>query len=1035
MISERDLPPGDGVAAAAELFRRLGYPVDLRKVDLSEWPLSISVDPAVQMFEPCRRGRLDLYFCEATDALFPQAFSVVSELRRRNTVRRPVLVTAGERKRAFSIFRPGSNGTPAARLDVDLGAPRAEVLDRLNALELHDGSDAVDPATLFEKAFDRDSVTRKFFQRFRGAFESVRRAYGALCEATSEEIAAQALLLLSRLLFLTFVQQKGWLDGRRRFLADAFADHEARRASYHAELLDPLFFECLNSPLPVRSERAKALGSIPYLNGGLFQRSRFEREHREVFLGNEVIGPILEDLFEHFWFSVDEGDTDALHVDPEMLGKVFECLMAGEERLATGSFYTPKKVVEAMAERAVLLWATDGDHSLISSLTALLRNEAASIDARSARALLDRLAGIRVLDPACGSGAFLLGALYVLETLVGRLGAIVRERSSPELRRSIVENSLFGVDLKPEAVMLCELRLWLAIVSRSTASIDGIRPLPNLDRNIFQGNSLFSPIDFLATARPDVYIEWSYALKARRDLVAAYRGSVPNERPALARALRDSDLALGTELLRKSVERDEALLRTTNGQGSLEGIERSVAERQGALERRLADSRRQLAKVERNELDFFSYDVHAAHVMASGGFDLVLGNPPWVRNARIDPDTRLRLGDRYDFFRGSGRGLRQPDLALAFCERTLELLAPGGIAALLLPSKFLTASYAAQMRDSVARRFRVEAVDDWSADSVFEADTFPMALTVRNRAASESQVEVAATGESFRLSQTSLARSPGGPWIIAAPAVRRLLDRLHAEFQPLATVLGRSPLMGVKTGANELFFLDDLELRDGEFRACGGKVVLPADALCRVVRGRDVRRWTLTEAHWMLWPPRRGWNPAPRWLRELARLRGFSVESLRLSYVRAEHLGVKVVWKDVARLLQAVVLPAAAFVAGLELPLVPNQTAYMLDCSSLDDAYCTAALLNSTVVDALVLESAERAKDGHFRYYGSKLAMVPLPEIARGSQPFIELVRLSRRAHAGERLQEAVDETVATMYRLRRGELAMLKEFVERRLR
>lgn len=241
--------------------------------------------------------------------------------------------------------------------------------------------------------------------------------------------------------------------------------------------------------------------------------------------------------------------------------------------------------------------------------------------------------------------------------------------------------------------------------------------------------------------------------------------------------------------------------------------------------------------------------------------------------------------------------------------------------------------------------------------------------------------------------------------------------------------------MGVKTGANELFFLDDLELRNGEFRVCGGKVVLPPDALCRVVRGRDVSRWSLSEAHWMLWPPRRGWDPAPRWLRDLGRLRGFSVDNLRLSYVRAEHLGVKVVWKDVARQLQAVVLPAAASVGGVELPLVPNQTAYMLDCSSLDDAFCVAALLNSTVIDALVLESAERAKDGHFRYYGSKLSAVPFPAVVPGSESFVELVRLSRRAHAGDDLQKAVNEVVAAIYRLGRGELAMLEEFVERRLR
>src|SRR6185503_16350922 len=176
---------------------------------------------------------------------------------------------------------------------------------------------------------------------------------------------------------------------------------------------------------------------------------------------NELMRRVLVDVFEKFDFRIDEHGTPGTHVDPEMLGKVFESLMAEDERAASGSFYTPKEIVDVLAERAIVEWL-------------------------GPEPTIEKLSRITVLDPACGSGAFLLSALGVIERLWHKLTDDVPR----DLRRRIVANSLYGVDLKPEAVRLCELRLWLAIVSASDATIDTVEPLPNLDRNILQGNAL-----------------------------------------------------------------------------------------------------------------------------------------------------------------------------------------------------------------------------------------------------------------------------------------------------------------------------------------------------------------------------------------------------------------------------------------------------------------------------------------------------------------------------------------------------------------
>jgi len=222
--------------------------------------------------------------------------------------------------------------------------------------------------------------------------------------------------------------------------------------------------------------------------------------------------------------------------------------------------------------------------------------------------------------------------------------------------------------------------------------------------------------------------------------------------------------------------------------------------------------------------------------------------------------------------------------------------------------------------------------------------------------------------------------------------------------------------MGVKTGDNRAFFLSDEDIVD--FR-------IPPEAICRCVRGRDVRRWSVAASQWMLWPPRAGWKNKPRWLRRFAEARG--IEDLRLAFVRPEHVGIKVAWKDVSRGMAAVVLPDV--VEGT-IPLIPNQTLYFLDAVSLDEAFAISAVLNSIIADALLLAVAERAKDAHFRYFGRTVARMPLPPLVANS----ELIRLSRRAHQRRDVREELDRVVAALYGVSERELQMLREFVDHRL-
>ena len=988
MLTAASLREYTGESGALDLLRRLGYPVEAVDIDPAEWRrggVTIPWNGEARLRLVSRLRKFDLFLLTG-NAAEEGVSEFLRSYRNYNIVTKSAVVYCDDK--SLSVFDLAADRS-LRRLDVDLHHPSGHALDRLNLLAR--GEDDALPR-IFDRALDREQVTREFFQRFRTAVTDVAAALARSFPGEERTaVDGEALLILSRLLFLSFVQEKGWLSGERRFLVDRLEHETLRGREFFSGVLLPLFFGCLNTPLSERTLAARKLGRVPYLNGGLFEPSSFEQRHAELHLPNDLMHRVLEEVFEKFDFRIEESGTAGTHIDPEMLGRVFESLMASGERAASGSYYTPKEIVDVLTERAITHWLGDGG--------------------------VEKLQRITVLDPACGSGAFLLSALGVIEKLWRTRATDVPR----DLRRRIVANCLYGVDLKPEAVRLCELRLWLAIVAGSDAGIEQAEPLPNLDRNILQGNSLLSPTDFLGDGRMDIYRDWLVALRAQRDLVERYRTASFAQRPALYRIIRGNDQRLASELLARTIDRTERELQVACApQRDLFGRAAPVdVDRCRELQQRLGEARQMLEKAEDGTLDFFSFDVHVAPVMAAGGFDVVAGNPPWVRNSRIDPRTRRMLTERYPLFRGAREGIafHQPDLSLAFFERAMQLAAPRGVVALLMPSKILNAGYAAALRR--ATEGRVIAIDDWSADprrrKWFEADTFPLGIVLSPRAP---------------VGQRAPFTSVGSEWALLPEDVGAILQRVRASFPPLSDALRRRPMMGVKTGDNRNFFLEVAHLNGASLVTTDG-IRIPFSAVCRCVRGRDLRRWGAVASHWMLWPPPDGWRDAPRWLERLAEARRLEPCDFRLSFVRPEHVGIKVAWKDLSRGVAAAVLPDVVHIAEQSFPLVPNQTLYALDAVSLDEGFVLAAVLNSTIAGALLVSVAERAKDAHYRYFGRTVAAMPYPDPQREWE---RLVRLSRRAHRGADLAEEIDAAVARLYGVTREESEVLRLFLQRRL-
>ena len=903
-----------------------------------------------------------------------------------------------------------------------------------------DGDDVMTHARWVD-VLGRDSLTRRFYRALEGVM--ARLANAAVTGATGDERRDIALLWLSRLLFLSFLETKGWLNGDRRFLTRHFEACAGRSGGAHRRFLLPLFFGTLNTPPHQRAPTARALGAVPFLNGGLFARSPIERRHRALHFPDEALAHVFDDLLARYRFTAREDDvawSDAA-VDPEMLGKAFESLMASRDRRASGAYYTPHALVSRVT-RAALTQALLVPGVRECDIGRVLDGD--DIDPKLAPLLRRRALELAILDPACGSGAFLVHALDELATLLIRCGAT---EDPVTLRRALLTRSIFGVDVNPTAVWLCELRLWLAVVVEHQES-DPLRvpPLPNLDRHIRVGDALG------AGTFGDMGVVPGGARIAR--LRARYARACGTRKRTLERELDRVERSHARAVLDAAIARcaatRRALLATWRGRDLFgERYAPSAAERGEAnalrlRSRELRTSRRAL--LHGGALPF-SFATHFPDVASRGGFDAIVGNPPWVRLHRIPMEARRRLRATFTVFArahwehgadaaSAGRGFAaQVDLAAVFVERSLDLLREGAPLALLLPTKLWRSLAGGGVRRLIAERGTLVALEDWSEfRRSFDAAVYPSLLVARRgkNTSARPDVTVAIRRRDDALQwmvpwpSLGLDADDAAPWLVLPPPAREVFDRLRSSGIALHdTALGR-PLLGVKCGCNEAFLVDvaDAPIEDAMLRP--------------VVRGESLTRWRIAAGgEAIIWthaadgrplsvlPPRaRRW--LERWRPRLASrtdARGSCWWSL-FRTAAADHRRPRVVWADMGRTPRAAVIPAGD-------ALVPLNSCYVVACDRVDDAGALTTLLNSPVAAAWLNAIAEPARGSYRRYLGWTVALLPLPRDWDRARSL--LAPLAERACVGEEPdEEDLLHAAARAYKLRAADLEPLLAWLGR---
>jgi hypothetical protein len=533
------------------------------------------------------------------------------------------------------------------------------ILSKLNELEY--GSSAA----IYGDLYDTRRIVSEFYEEFEELRTDLVQEVSGIPDDRGDAKQRYVQVTLDRMIFLYFIQEKRLLDRDPEYLHSHHGDvvGEDDDMDVYEEFYRPLFFEHL-----AEGKRDPDFGSLPYLNGGLFTKNPVEEEFPEARLGasseetNALFGRILDFLSGWNW-NVDErlDIVDPKNLSPAVLGHIFEQTVNQKEM---GAYYTPEEITGFMARRSIqpylldrLNEAVDADYEEIDEVFALDEPDAAGEEAVAAdggtmtqqgptgavttehveRLYFDILRDVRVLDPAVGSGAFLLAAQDVLLDvylqcleffeemeregmgwkLAGRtreeLEQIQERKGSKRLcaKREIILHNLYGVDIDDGAVEICKLRLWLSMVADIEDEPSEVEPLPNIDFNIRQGNSLigFTEVEEVATDDGDASLN-NFGAGAGTGVKELYDDVI------------------------EAIERHQNATSATEAANARKLAESLIEQHSKKLDEKVLEQFHE-AGVDEVDIDDvrefhpFHWVLEFAPVYRDGGFDVLIGNPPW----------------------------------------------------------------------------------------------------------------------------------------------------------------------------------------------------------------------------------------------------------------------------------------------------------------------------------------------------------------------------------------------------------------------
>ncbi len=549
-----------------------------------------------------------------------------------------------------------------------------------------------------------------------------------------------AVRLIGRLVFCWFLKKKHRQDGSQ-LISEGLLSSEAVSecdGNYYHDILEPLFFETLNKPVDQRREKCQKgyYKDIPFLNGGLFNPDTDDcyklndLEQSEYYKSLKIENSWFESLFKVFElynFTIDENtSTDIeLSIDPEMLGRIFENLLAAvnpetEESLRnqTGSFYTPREIVDYMVTQSLkqyLYTKTDIDHKKIDSLFEL---EHKLETPEEKEQIYEALFAIKALDPAVGSGAFPMGILQkimAILNLIDSKGEIYNKKNyeiknltlrkiNYEHKSQLIKNCIYGIDIQTIAIEICRLRFFLTLIIDEEE--DHIKPLPNLEFTFVCANSLI-PLP----KQEDGFFNNEDLIKKLKEIREKYFNSYGKDKKDLQNEFSNIQLKLFNKRL------------SQGKQNLLIEDPRFKKQESKNTNNDMIDMLSTWKPFENSSTGWFdSFWMFCVQ----DGFDIVIGNPPYVSNKGVSKEDKKKYISIYD---------RSDDLYNYFFIRGMELLKRNCTLVYITSDTFLTLQSKLNIRQLSQKNKIIELI---KTDNVFKGVVVSPIISIIKKVNDES---------------------------------------------------------------------------------------------------------------------------------------------------------------------------------------------------------------------------------------------------------------------------------------------------------
>jgi hypothetical protein len=1044
----------------------------------------------------------------------------------------------GETKTGKITARPEL--TPARRFSFVVGKDENSHTAQTRFLKYLEDDDCQPTLAQLEESFSIEKVTKEFFEKYRILFNELKDALDDIVEQNEKvrkdfiekgvDTVNFAKKTLGQIVFLYFLQKKGWFGvardsnwgtGPKDFLRRLF--EEKKYVNFFNDILESLFYEALARERDQNYYKHFNC-KIPFLNGGLFDPiNEYDWVYSDILIPDNLfsnnnmtkegdLGTGILDVFDRYNFTVKEDEPleREVAVDPEMLGKVFENLLEVKDRKSKGTYYTPREIVHYMCRESLIsyldsepagadckrFFTREDIEFLIYSGELIRENDArvqkegketrnypykVSSSIRSGAVLIDeKLAGIRVCDPAVGSGAFLVGMMMEIIRARQTLSTYIETdepRNPYAFKRHAIQNSLYGVDIDPGAVEIAKLRLWLSLIVDED-DIREIKPLPNLDYKIMQGNSLLEEFEGIKLFDEKLITDKSYydtALlkeETRRKRTALEQEYLRLRDAGLLTPLKKKKLELELQkqaiFLKKAVKREEKIpeyVPLFNSEAvkkadelkrlHKEFFEASQKSRKDAIKTRIDTMEWELVEATLREQDkaasieglevykkanirpFFLWKFHFAEAFQEkGGFDVVIANPPYVRQETIrhlKPHLAKAFGE---FYCGTA------DIYTYFYKCGIDLLKHNGHLCFIAPNKFMRAGYGKNTRVLLTTRATPKLVIDFGDLPIFDATTYPSILLIEKREPEETDKTIAATftdsSQLERLEETLSGIAFSMPvkalrkegWNLERPEILALMEKLRSSGIPLGEYVQGKFYYGIKTGLNEAFVIDE---------ATRAKLIAEDPASAELIkpwlRGRDIKKW---KAEWaglyILYIP---WhfelNKFPAVFSYLAqfqeqlenrnesergRYEWYALQRYAADYYR-EFDKPKITWGNLATEPKFAFDDSGSYVSA-PANIIPTND------------LCFLAILNSPISKWWISLQAAVRSGGFLEYKPMYVGEIPIPEATAAQKaPIIERVRkilADPDSSNVPRLEEEIDKLVYDLYGLTEIEIGFIEK-------